>query len=189
MLAQADSPEELRRYLAGLAGPLLLAEREVAEEEVRLNAVLSWLGANPGWLLILDNVDTPDALTEVDQLMGQLAGGHLVLTSRLDRFARQVEPLELDVLRLDAAAAFLLEATDARRHKAADDDAAANELADELGRLALALEQAAATIDKSRCGFRQYLKIWQGNREKVVGWAQPEITTRSPQRGRPRSIN
>jgi hypothetical protein len=57
-----------------------------------------------------------------------------------------------------------------------DDDAGARDLADELGRLALALEQAAATIDKLRCGFRRYLEIWQSNREKVVGWARPEIT-------------
>ena len=143
---------------------------------MRLNAVLSWLAANPGWLLILDNVDAPAALAEADRLMGRLAGGHVILTSRLDRFARQVEPLELDVLAPAAAAAFLLEATDARRRKEADDDAAAGELADELGRLALALEQAAATIDKLRCSFRGYLEIWRSNREKVVGWAQPGIT-------------
>jgi hypothetical protein len=59
LFAQADSPEELRRNLAGLAGPLRLPERDTAEEEVRLNAMLSWLGANPGWLLILDNIDAP----------------------------------------------------------------------------------------------------------------------------------
>jgi hypothetical protein len=91
LFVQADSTEALRRNLASLAGPLLLAEREAAEEEARLSAVLAWLAANPGWLLILDNVDTPEALAEVDRLMGRLTGGHLLLTSRLDRFARQVE--------------------------------------------------------------------------------------------------
>src|SRR5271165_2908847 len=176
LFAQADAPEELRRNLASLAEPLVLAEREAAEEEVRLNAVLAWLAANPGWLLILDNIDAPTALTEADRLMGRLAGGHVLLTSRLDRFARQVEPLQVDVLSPEAAAAFLLEASDVRRRKMADDDAAARELADELGRLALALEQAAATIEKLRCGFRRYLEIWQSNRDKVVGWARPEIT-------------
>ena len=176
LFVQADSPEELRRNLAGLARPLQLPEREEAEEEARLAAVLAWFVTNPGWLLILDNVDTPDALAEVDRLMGRLAGGHVLLTSRLDRFTRQVEPLELDVLSPAAAVAFLLEATNARRQKAPDDDATARDMAEELGRLALALEQAAATIDKLRCGFRRYLEIWQSNREKVVGWARPEIT-------------
>jgi hypothetical protein len=112
----------------------------------------------------------------VNRLMGWLAGGHLILTSRLDSFARQVEPLEIDVLSWEAAAAFLAEATDSRRRKTVDDDAATGELADELGRLALALEQAAATIDKLRCGFRQYREIWRSNRDRVVGWTRPKIT-------------
>jgi len=176
LFAQADTPEELRSNLANLAGPLLLDEREAPEEEVRLNRVLAWLASNPDWLLIFDNIDTPIALAEVDRLMGRLAGGHVLLTSRLDRFARQVEPLELDVLSPDAAAAFLLEATDPGWRKASDDEAGARELAEELGRLALALEQAAATIGKLRCGFRRYLEIWQSNRERVVGWARPGIT-------------
>jgi len=87
--------------------------------------VLSWLGddRNAGWLLILDNVGAPPALAEADRLMGRLTGGHVLLTSQLDRFARQVKPLELDLLSPDAAAAFLLEATVARRHKMAGDDA------------------------------------------------------------------
>jgi hypothetical protein len=176
LFVQGASPEELLRNLAGLAGPLQLPESEAPEEEVRLNAVLAWLAANPGWLLILDNIDMTDALTEVDRLMGRLAGGHVVLTSRFDRFARQVEPLELDVLSEEAAVAFLLEATEARRQRAADDNASARELADELGGLALVLEQAAATIGKLRCGFRRYLEIWRSSREKVVGWARSEIT-------------
>jgi tetratricopeptide (TPR) repeat protein len=53
---------------------------------------------------------------------------------------------------------------------------AARDLAEELGQLALVLEQAAATIDKLRCGFRRYLELWQSNRDRVVGWARPEIT-------------
>jgi WD40 repeat protein/tetratricopeptide (TPR) repeat protein len=177
LFAQAASPEELRRNLAGLAGPLLLPEREAAEEDVRFNAVVAWLGANAGWLLILDGVDVPPALAEANRLMGRLTGGHVLLTSRIgaDSFPWPVEPLEVDVLSQDAAVAFLLEATEARRHKAADDDAAAIELAEELGGLAVALEQAAATIEKLRCGFRRYLEIWQSNRERVVGWVRPEI--------------
>jgi tetratricopeptide (TPR) repeat protein len=176
LFVQADSPEELRRNLASLAEPLELPESVVADETIRLNAALAWLGRNPGWLLILDNIDAPPALAEVGRLMGRLTGGHVILTSRLDLFPRHVEPLDLDVLSPHAAAAFLLEATDSCRHKAADDEAAASELAEELGRLALALEQAAATIDKTRWGFRRYLEAWQGNREKVVGWSKPEIT-------------
>jgi hypothetical protein len=73
LFAQADSQEELRRNLAGPSGSLLLPEREAAEEEVRYSAVLAWLAANPGWLLILDNVDTPDALAEGGRWAGSPA--------------------------------------------------------------------------------------------------------------------
>src|SRR5262249_44622715 len=79
----ADTPEAFPRNLAALAGEryLNLPEQAEKEEGARLRAVLDWLGANPGWLLILDNVDTSEALAEVDRLMGRLVGGHVVLTS------------------------------------------------------------------------------------------------------------
>jgi hypothetical protein len=127
LFAQADSPEELRRNLAGLAGPLQLSESAAAEEEVRLNAVLSWLGANPGWLLILDNIDTPQPLAEAAQLIGRLAGGHIVITTRLANFPAAVEPFVLGVLDTDDAADFLLERTARHRRAAADDEVTARQ--------------------------------------------------------------
>jgi tetratricopeptide (TPR) repeat protein len=181
LFVQADSPEALRRNLAALTGPLALPAHDATDEQVRLHAVLAWLRATPNWLLILDNVDTATALDEAERLMGQLAGGHVLLTSRLDRFAPHVQPLELDVLAPEDAVAFLLERTPRRRH-AADDATEARVVAEELGRLALALEQAGATIQQRRCGFAEYLALWRGSREKVLGWARPEIT------GYPRAV-
>ena len=73
LFVPADSPEALRRNLAGLCGPLVLdlPEQHVAEEEARLAAALHWLQRNPGWFLILDNLDTPKAAAE--GLMGLLS--------------------------------------------------------------------------------------------------------------------
>ena len=75
----ADTPESLRRNLAALTGPrqLNLPEQNAKEEGTQLRAVLDWLNNHPGWLLILDNVDTPAALTVAAELIGQLAGGHV----------------------------------------------------------------------------------------------------------------
>jgi hypothetical protein len=181
LFVQADSPEALHRNLAALTGPLALPEREATDEQVRLHAVLAWLRATPDWLLILDNVDTAPALEEAERLMGQLAGGHVLLTSRLDRFPPDVQLLELEVLAPDDAVAFLLARTPRRRH-APDDAAQARAMAEELGRLALVLEQAGATIDHRRCGFADYFSLWRDSREKVLGWARPEIT------GYPRAV-
>jgi tetratricopeptide (TPR) repeat protein len=174
----AESSEALRRKLAALTGEryLNLPEQAEKEEEVRLRAVLDWLRANRGWLLILDNIDTPQPLAEAEQLIGQLAGGHVVITSRLANFPADVDPLEVDVLDVGDAADFLLERTARQRRPAADDQAMARELAADLGGLALALEHAGAYIVRHRASFRRYRELWQGSRDKVISWSDPNVT-------------
>jgi hypothetical protein len=176
-LLDAETGDKLHAGLAALVGPLRLPEQAVPDETVKMEAALAWLNANPGWFLIVDNIDSQPALDAANRLLGRLQGGHVVLTSRLSAgFARGMERLDLDVLSLDDAADFLLEATETGRHKAADDAAQARGLAEELGQLALALEIAAATIEARGLGFAAYRTLWQGNRARVVGWADQKIT-------------
>jgi tetratricopeptide (TPR) repeat protein len=172
----ADSPEALRRNLAALTGPLGLPQRDAIEEAVRVQVVIEWLKANPGWLTILDNVDTNEALAEVEKLVGQLTGGKVLLTSRLANFPGDVEPLEIDLLPVEAAADFLLDRTVVRRRVAADDQLKARELAEELGCLALALEHAGAYIIRHRASFDQYHDLWRHNRDSVISWSDPAVT-------------
>jgi tetratricopeptide (TPR) repeat protein len=182
LFAVAETPEALRRNLAGLAGTLV-PQLETTDDEVRRAAVLDWLNVNPGWFLILDNVDSKPALAEVEKLLGGLASGHVVITSRLANFSGNIQPLELDVLAVEDAAAFLLARTDnGRRRVAADDGEKAREVAEELGRLALALEQAAAFIAKRRLTFAQYLAQWRSKRGDVLEWFDETVT------GYPRAV-
>jgi tetratricopeptide (TPR) repeat protein len=177
----AETPEALRRNLAGLAGTLLL-ELDTTDDAVRLAAVLDWLKTNPGWFLILDNVDSKPALAEVERLLSGLSGGYVVVTSRLADFSGNFQPLELDVLAVEDAVSFLLARTEGRRRVAPDDAAKAREVANELGRLALALEQAAAFIAKRRLTFAQYLEQWRSNRDEVLAWFDATVT------GYPRAV-
>jgi tetratricopeptide (TPR) repeat protein len=174
----AETPEALRRNLAALAGPLVLnlAEQHAAEEDVRLKAVLDWLKRHPGWLLILDNLDTEAALEEAEKLMSTLTSGRVLITSRLANFAGHFDPLELDVLGVEDAVAFLMERTGRRRHKMPDDAATAQQLAVDLGRLALALEQAGAYVAKLGISFSRYRELWRDNWDKVAGWSDERIT-------------
>jgi tetratricopeptide (TPR) repeat protein len=176
LAATADTPEALRRNLAALVVPLVLPERNTTDDEVRLAAVLDWLKANPGWLLVLDNLDTPEAVEEAERLMGQVTGGRVVMTSRLSNFAAHIDPLELDVLGTDDAADFLLERTKGRRRNSPDDAVQARELAVELGGLALMLEQAGANIAKDRLTFGQYQDDWRSKRPKVLAWWDATVT-------------
>ncbi len=176
-LLSAETPDKLHSAVAALADPLRLPAAALPEEDARFEAVVGWLNGNPGWLLILDNIDDAPALKAAHGLLGRLrGGGHVLMTSRLTQFPRDIERLDLDVLAFDDAAAFLLEATETGRRRAPDDAARARALAEALGGLALALEMAAATIEARRLSFAAYQEMWQGSRARVVGWASPEIT-------------
>ena len=168
----ADSPESLSRNLAALAAPgvLDLPEHAVPEEEVRLAAVLRWLESRPGWLLILDNVDTEEAARAVESLLPGLRAGHVVITSRLGNWGQGVDPLELDVLDEGPSTAFLLERTEGRRRATPDDESDARPLAGELDGLALALEQAGAYVCHVRCSLADYLQRWREHRPGVLEW-------------------
>jgi len=169
LFVEAPSPESLDSGLAGLATLLHLPEREAPEQDVRRAAVLHWLATHPGWLLILDNVDSEAAATAVEDLLGTLNGGQVLITSRLSGWSPQIRTLALDVLAEADAAAFLLSRAP-RRRKTPDEAERALELARELGGLALALEQAGAYIDRQRLGLGDYLKTWRDRRDTRLPW-------------------
>ena len=98
------------------------------------------------------------------------------LEGRLANFGGHFARLQLDVLGQEAAATFLLERTDKQRQETPDDAAAAQQLAVDLGQLALALEQAGAYIAKLGLTFARYRQLWQENWARVASWADPAIT-------------
>ncbi|TWT94435.1 tetratricopeptide repeat protein [Stieleria varia] len=168
----ADSPANLQRNLANLCGALVLnlPEKDAIEQEVQVAAALRWLREHSGWFLIVDNVDTPDVAVEVESLLQKLDSGHVVVTSRLSQWGDAVQELSLDVISEPAAQDFLLERTAGKRKSTPADEADALTLANLLGRLPLALEQAGAFIVKHHTGFRTYLDRWKQLEAKVLQW-------------------
>jgi tetratricopeptide (TPR) repeat protein len=176
LFVSGETPELLDTNVAALAGVLGLPQAQATEDEARIRAALDWLKLNPGWFLVLDNLDTPEALRAAEGLLAQLSGGHTVVTSRLSTFSGLFEPLELDVLDPEAAAEFLLERTDRGRRRLPDDIAIARAIAQDLGWLALALEQAGAYIVQRRRTLAQYRADWAANRDAVLAWFDPSVT-------------
>src|SRR5271166_4900942 len=171
LFVSARSPVDLRANLAELCNPLVLylPEWNQPEEIIRLAAVFRWLSEHSGWLLILDNADTPEAAAEVEKTLPQLQGGEVIITSRVADWSTAVHPVELDVLAEEDAAAFLLERTELRRKKILTDSEAAA-VARDLGGLALALEQGGAYVAKIRVSLSEYRRRWESRKEEVLAW-------------------
>jgi hypothetical protein len=160
----ALSVAELRANLADLSG-VLGTNVESDSIDQQSAETLRWLDEHPGWLLIIDIVDTEEAAAEGQRLLARLHSGHVLITSRISNWCAGVEPLELDVLA--AAAAFLTERTPHRSQKT-DDAARTSAIARELD--GLALERAGAYIDKQRLSFAEYLMSWEARRPEVLRW-------------------
>lgn len=177
LFVPADSPQALRSNLAALCrqNMLDLPEKVDADESRQVDAVLRWLRRHPGWLMILDNLDSEDDAHAVEALLPQLAGGHVLLTSQLAHWSGGITPLALDVLSIETASELLFARTASKRRSRDDDAAVARTLADALGGLPLALEQAAAYISTRRLTFAQYLADWQNQREDVLTWYDPRL--------------
>jgi tetratricopeptide (TPR) repeat protein len=165
----ADGPESLRANIANLCGALRIDEPDPAKH---YDAAIKWLQQNPGWFLIVDNVDTKEAASAVEEsILGKLKEGHILVTSRLSAWRnRDLDPLELDVISEDASVELLLEGTDGQRKITQSDNQRALELAKRLGCLPLALQQAVGFISTRHCSFEEYLNRWDSAEKKVVEW-------------------
>jgi tetratricopeptide (TPR) repeat protein len=174
----AESPEVLGTGLASLARlrlPGLVPSPTHAQEE-EVAAVLSWLQEHDPWLLILDNVDSEEAAEAVREVLPQLQGGKVLITSRRRNWPAEIRRQPLDELSLEEATAFLLERTEGLRTSATDDPKHARRLAEILDGLPLALEHAAAYVVHHQMKLSKYLENWEKERENVLDWRDKDQT-------------
>jgi tetratricopeptide (TPR) repeat protein len=154
-----------------LSGFLSVAKRldisKRGEEDINraAEAVRWWLEANSGWLLILDNVDDLDAVFPFIPA----GNGHCLITTRLPTISSIGESSELREMDVSDGALFLLRRAKVISRTAAlgsaskADRETAEELAAELGGLALALDQAGAYIDETPSTLGKYLDLYRSD--------------------------
>jgi NB-ARC domain len=155
----AEQPTTLLGDLAGLAAALELPERDLAAQDQRVLAVHQWLQRHDRWLLVLDNAEGPDSSTglaapvgTVAGLLPQAIGGQVLVTSRDASWEQEVDrAVTVDVLEHAEAVELLC------RRTGQDDQDAAGQIAELLGDLPLALEQAGAFIQQSQLALDAYL--------------------------------
>ncbi len=134
--------------------------------------MLKWLTNHAGWLLIVDNVDEEPSLQTVEQLFEHIDTGHILITSRLtpNKWREFGDPVELDVWEPKVAKQFLLTRTEKDRAETSPDEVEVKKLANDLGCLPLALEQAGACISELGISFGDYRLEWLKRSATVLNW-------------------
>jgi tetratricopeptide (TPR) repeat protein len=168
---RADTREALISSFVSIASLLGLSQRDEEDQMVIVEAVKSWLADRPKWLLILDNADE---LPLVKEFIPPAFRGHLLLTTRAQEMGKLAHKLEVEVMRPEMGALLLLRrsgrlAPDAPLEKAPFEDILeAQELAQELGGLPLALDQAGAYIETTQRRLTDYRDRYRTRRAEIL---------------------
>jgi tetratricopeptide (TPR) repeat protein len=153
----AGQPTQIRSGLTELAKHLGLPGS--SEAHTAVPAVLEALRrGNPirRWLLVFDAAETPEAVRKFFPSNGP---GQILITSRNPTWANVARPVEVSVFRR-------VESMELLRRRGPDiSDGDADQIADKLGDLPLAIEQAAAWRAETGMPVREYLRLFE---EKVA---------------------
>ncbi len=155
----SNEEASIRRSLVSLARRLKVEESQDAQ--ITVDTVLDTLRLGrpyPDWLLIFDDAQDP-AMVRKYMPSGP---GQVLISSRNNSWRSSATALELDVFRPEESRDFL-----ARRWSDLD-DAQANALADRLGHLPLALEQAAAVHNETGMPLDEYLRLLDASPARIL---------------------
>lgn len=159
-----ETVESMIAGLLTLADVLSLPEKKERDEEKTVAAVLRWLNTHRDWLLIVDNVED---YTKIKSMLPVARQGALLFTTRLQTLGTLAQSIEVQPFPLEEATQFLLRRSGYLKEQElpdfllSEDYAAARELASAMDGLPLALDQAGAYIEETRCGMQEFLQLYQ----------------------------
>jgi TIR domain/NB-ARC domain len=161
----AEAPGAIPAGLAGLATQLGLVDdtTQGVDQEKLAATVVEELRQRDRWLLIFDNVP------ERQQLAPYLpqGDGHVLITSQSPVWGGAARPVKVSTFTRAESLTFLAQRTGLQ------DEANADALAEELGDLPLALEQAAAYLEQTSMPLAEYLDLFRRRREELLGRGEP----------------
>jgi CO dehydrogenase nickel-insertion accessory protein CooC1 len=147
---------ELARKMELRVGDNVAEAAEAALEELRKDTV-------PHWLLIFDNADNPK---QVEAWL-PMGSGHVIITSRNQAWTNTADILEVDVFSSEESVAHLL------RHVPHLDPADATQVAEALGDLPLAIEQASAWLEQTGMPAQAYVAELATRATRILALNQP----------------
>jgi tetratricopeptide (TPR) repeat protein len=168
---KSEEPVTMATDFAGLGSELRPPVEVVTDLDRNVEAVKRRLERmsrqEARWLLIFDNAT--DAAS-VGKLLPRNSNGHILITSRDQNWRGVAHPLQVAPLPREDSINFL---TERIGRTAPSDREAANHLADELGDLPLALEQAGAYIDATSKPIADYLRLFRSKQREMIARGAP----------------
>jgi tetratricopeptide (TPR) repeat protein len=143
-----------------------LAVQEEKDQHKLVEAVKHWLEKrNEHWLLIFDNVDE---VTLVRDYLPQAGNGSILLTTRAHAVGSLATSVEVGTMGLLEGTQLLLRR--AQRFKNASDEEInlAGNIVVTLDHFPLALDQAGAYIEETKCSLEKYLELYQSCRQALL---------------------
>ncbi|HEY6493731.1 MAG TPA: FxSxx-COOH system tetratricopeptide repeat protein [Trebonia sp.] len=148
---------ELARKMELRVGDNVAEAAEAALEELRKDVI-------PRWLLIFDNADNPEQLKP----WLPVGSGHVVITSRNQGWTNTAEQLEVNEFSREESITHLL------RHVPHLDPADADRVAEALGDLPLAIEQASAWLEQTGMPAQTYVaELSTAGATRILALNQP----------------
>lgn len=169
---EAETHTSLTSSFVKLATLLALPEGAEEDQSRIVAAVLRWLNRHEGWLLIFDNVEE---LSLVKPFLPTSDLGALLLTTRLQTLGTLAQQVDLPPMNIQEGVDFLLARTNHKASIESDQQeyAAAYTIITEMGGLPLALEQAGAYINATRCSLMDYLHLFQEVQHRLLDEHEP----------------
>lgn len=158
----AEHPTGIRNSFVELARRLDLPTVGGAES-ARLAVLEALRKGEPysRWILVFDNADKPD---DIKDFLPQTTSttGHIVVTSRNSQWGNIARTVEIDLFSRDESVELL------RRRGGEISDIDAEQLAEALGDLPLAIEQAASWRAQTGMEVSEYLDLLEQNRTELL---------------------
>jgi tetratricopeptide (TPR) repeat protein len=157
----ADEPATLALGYAKLATQIGMHVPEGTSLDDIRHALRRKLNERDDWLLVFDNVAGVD---DIKNYLPQDRTGHVIITSRNPNWESIARPYPLKPMKRVDSVQFLMHRTGMRKP-----DTSVGMLAQALGDLPLAMEQAAACIERTRIDFTGYLKRFETHWAELLG--------------------
>lgn len=160
----AETYENLLASFVSLAHCLDLSEKQEQEQSNVVAATLRWLNTHRDWLLIIDNVEDIEA---VKRFLPASQRGALLFTTRLLTMGTLAQNIVVEQMSLEEGLELLLHRSGyfgletSRQQLSLSDEDVARTLVEAMDGLPLALDQAAAYIEKMQCSLSDFLHLFR----------------------------